>query len=128
MCGKEAWDGSLAWLASVGICFGRPQERISLEGELIRTPAILEVFSQIGEILDIASINALGITFYLTDHPFCFSTRKFPNARPIVAPARADGWLFVPMANVVCVNEFGGLGIAEPPGGGLIGEGESHVA
>lgn len=105
---------TLSWLKSVGMdaLDERPEPRLRdsvFEIELIRTPDILATFARLECTLTVCRITRDGITFYLTDVPFTLATAATGDREPMIEPERAEGYLFVPMSNVICINEFGSI-------------------
>jgi hypothetical protein len=78
----------------------------AIEIQLHKTPAVLAYLSQVDETLAISRITAQGIVFYLTDIPL---VEGVPEDKRLARSERSDGFLFVPMANVVCINTFGSI-------------------
>ncbi len=56
--------------------------------------------------LSISRVTAEGVVFYLTDIPLWVGV---PEEKQRVSSDKADGFLFVPMSNVVCINTFGSV-------------------
>jgi hypothetical protein len=79
------------------------------EVELIRTPDVLAMFARLEGTLTVSRITREGITFYLTDHAFMLRTAATGDREPMIETDRPDGWLFVPMSNVICINAFGSI-------------------
>ena len=67
------------------------------------------MFSRLEDTLTVSRITRDGITFYLTDHAFMLRTAATGNREPMIETDRADGWLFVPMSNVIYINAFGSI-------------------
>lgn len=77
-----------------------------IEIQLRDTPQVLAYLSQVEDALSISRVTAEGVVFYLTDVPLWVGV---PDEKQRVASDRADGFLFVPMGNVVCINTFGSV-------------------
>ena len=103
-----------SWLKSVGLdtLDERPGPRLRervFEIGLVRTPDILATFARLEDTLTVCRMTRDGITFYLTDVPFTLATAATGDREPMIEPERAEGYLFIPMSNVVCINEFGSI-------------------
>jgi hypothetical protein len=114
--GGEDKKATLSWLKSVGMHLeadrsktgSPPRERI-FEIELAQMPEMLAMFSRLHETITISRITHDGITFYLTNVLLENRTAATGNREPMIEAERADGSLFVPMSNVICINGFGSI-------------------
>ncbi len=98
---------TIEWLNKTGIAEVKTFEELCnlgvIEIQLRETPAILSYFSQLENTLSIWKITSEGIVFYITDiplHPEIF------KENPRIYTESADGCVFCPMSNVVCINTF----------------------
>jgi len=73
---------------------------------LKETPEVLSYLSQVDDALSISRVTSEGVVFYLTDVPLWAGV---PESKRRVSAERADGFLFVPMSNVICINTFGSI-------------------
>ncbi len=78
----------------------------TIEIQLKETPTVLAYLSQVEDALSISRVTSDGVVFYLTDVPLWIGVPE--NQRRVVSE-KSDGFLFVPMSNVVCINTFGSI-------------------
>lgn len=101
---------TIAWLNDSGVASVETWKHVYdlgiVEVELHKTPSVLAYLSQIDDSLSISRITKHGIVFYLTDVPL---VAGIPEDRRLVKSERADGFLFIPMSNIVCINTFGSV-------------------
>jgi hypothetical protein len=101
---------TVAWLNESGVATVETWQQVYdlgvVEIQMQTVPAVLAYLSQVDDSLSISRITANGIVFYLTDIPF---TMGVPLDKRQVKSDRSDGFLFVPMSNIVCVNTFGSI-------------------
>jgi len=101
---------TIAWLNESGVASVETWKQVYdlgiVEVELHITPSVLGYLSQVDDSLSISRITKHGIVFYLTDVPLVVG---IPEDRRRVKSERSDGFLFVPMSNVVCINTFGSI-------------------
>lgn len=102
-------EATLTWLASVGMDIPFLSDDTHFEIELIEMPDILATFARLESKVTVSRISPSGVTFYLTDIPFTLDTAATEGREAMIEPENADGWLFVPMSNVRCINGFGGI-------------------
>lgn len=74
------------------------------EIQLLEVPEVLSQFFELQGYVTITRISTEGVVFYLNDIPLWFDA---PKDSPFGTSDRADGQLFCPMSNVVCINGFG---------------------
>lgn len=119
---EEDAEHTIAWLNATGIAkvstWAELNALRSLELQLRDTPPVLSYLSQLGEVLSISRITSQGIVFYLTDIPLWVDV---PEKERRVTSDRADGFLFCPMSNVICFNDFGNIYGASRQRGGASG-------
>lgn len=101
---------TIAWLNDSGIAAVETWQQVYdlgvVEVQMHTVPPVLAYLSQVDDSLSISRITAHGIVFYLTDISL---TVGVPPEKRHVKSDRADGFLFVPMSNVVCINTFGSI-------------------
>jgi len=101
---------TIAWLNESGVVSVETWQQVYdlgvVEIQLHDTPAVLAYLSQVEDSLSISRITKCGIVFYLTDIPLVVGV---PEERRLVKSERSDGFLFVPMSNIVCINTFGSI-------------------
>ena len=101
-------DVTIAWLKQVGLTLPTvPSRSLNdqfFEIQLSKVPEVLNHFFDLQGYLTVTRISSDGVVFYLNDIPLWFDS---PEGAQIGTSYRADGKLFCPMGNVVCVNGFG---------------------
>jgi hypothetical protein len=101
---------TIAWLNESGVASVETWKQVYdlgiVEVQLHQTPSVLGYLSQVDDSLSISRITEQGIVFYLTDVPLVVGV---PEDRRLVKSERPDGFLFIPMSNVVCINTFGSI-------------------
>jgi hypothetical protein len=101
---------SIEWLSKSGVAAVSSWQEVHdlgvVEIQLRETPPVLAYLSQLEDTVSISRITSEGIVFYLTDVPLWHGV---PESRRKVTSERTDGFLFVPMSNVVCINAFGSV-------------------
>jgi hypothetical protein len=103
-----------SWLKAIGMAERMGSDKkLKFEIELLGIPNVLETFLRLQKSLFVSRITNEGVTFYLTDVPYSFNRESNPRAINTLNPNQADGWVFVPMANVVCVNSVGSIRLVD---------------
>jgi hypothetical protein len=101
---------TIRWLNESGLAPVETWQQVHdlgvVEVQLGSVPDVLAYLSQVEDALSISRITAHGIVFYLTDIPLWVGV---PAEKQRVKSDRSDGYLFVPMANVICINTFGSI-------------------
>lgn len=112
---EEDVEHTITWLNASGLAMVSTWDELhkldAFELQLRDTPPVLSYLSQLGEVLSISRATSQGIVFYLTDIPLWINVPE--NERRMTSD-KADGFLFCPMDNVVCVNRFGDIYAARP--------------
>ena len=107
---------TIEWLNSTGVANVQTWQQVYdlgiIEIQLRETPSVLTYLSQIEDSLSISRITSEGIAMYLTDVPLWAGV---PEEQRRVASDRADGFLFCPMSNVICINTFGSIYAHQQP-------------
>lgn len=99
------FNATTLWFTSVGMSL--PAENEVGNGFEIELDTVPEVLSQIYHLqgyLPVSRITHEGVVFYLTDIPL---RQNDSNGASVTKADSADGYLFCPMSNVVCINDFG---------------------
>lgn len=101
---------TIQWLQKVGLSRADTWKQVYdigiVEVQLKETPQVLAYLSQVDDSLSISRVTSEGVVFYLTDVPLWVGV---PEEKRRVSAERPDGYLFVPMSNVVCINTFGSI-------------------
>ncbi|MDZ7893001.1 MAG: hypothetical protein U5L73_14750 [Rhodoferax sp.] len=101
---------TIQWLQRSGLSRAETWKQVYdigvIEIQLRETPPVLSFLSQVEEALSISRVTSEGVVFYLTDIPLWMGV---PEGKPRATSDKADGHLFVPMSNVVCINTFGSI-------------------
>lgn len=107
---EEDTQHIISWLTTSGFSTVSTRDELEehrhFEIQFRDTPPVLAYLSQIGEILSISRITPHGIMFYLTDVPLW---ENDPKQKQRMISDHADGSLFCPMSNVICLNDFGSI-------------------
>ena len=98
---------TIEWLQRSGISAATTLEELykigTVQVQLARTPPILSYFSQVDDALNISRLSESGIVFYLMDVSLWAGV---PEGQRMVSET-GDGYLFVPMSNVISINTLG---------------------
>jgi hypothetical protein len=101
---------TIAWLNESGVAAVETWQQVYdigiVEIQMQNVPPVLAYLSQVDDSLSISRITSHGIVFYLTDIAF---TAGIPPDKRQVKSDRGDGFLFVPMSNIICINTFGSI-------------------
>jgi hypothetical protein len=101
---------TIQWLQKTGLSRAETWQQVYdigfIEIQLHETPPVLSYLSQVEDALSVSRVTSEGVVFYLTDVPLWVGV---PEAERRATAERCDGFLFVPMANVVCINTFGSI-------------------
>lgn len=93
------------WFFSVGMSWPAKNDvGKGFEIELGTVPEVLLQIYHLQGYLPVSRITHEGVVFYLTDIPLW---PKDGDWASMTKADSADGYLFCPMSNVVCINEFG---------------------
>lgn len=103
---------TIDWLSSTGAGDEKTLEKwngkdAKLELELHSLPTVLARLSLIERDFMVTRISPLGAVLYLCD--VGFQDMKNPFGRTAITAKCADGCIFIPMSNIVCINFFVGL-------------------
>jgi len=109
--GKGVYEEqTIRWLYETGLIGSIYEDELKNVGfvdiELRDTPSVLSYFSQLENELNISRITPAGIVFYLTDIPLWLN---IPEEKQRATTENYDGYLFVPMSNVICINSLGAV-------------------
>ncbi|MCI4569474.1 hypothetical protein [Lysobacter sp. CFH 32150] len=99
---------TIAWLNESGLSTADTWQKVYdigvVEIQLHAVPPTLAYLSQVEDALSISRITKHGVVFYLTD----VALTSGPPDRHVPSD-RQDGFLFVPMSNIICINTFGSV-------------------